>query len=110
MFGYSAPELIGEPVEKLLPAASAGHHAALSERYFKDPHVMERNAVLRLEREDLGVVPTVRSPIRLQNQVPDEGRAPPALGDSTEEVLREIGLSDREIEELLSDGVVAKPG
>jgi crotonobetainyl-CoA:carnitine CoA-transferase CaiB-like acyl-CoA transferase len=77
---------------------------------FKDPHVMERNAVLRLEREDLGVVPTVRSPIRLQNQVPDEGRAPPALGDSTEEVLREIGLSDREIEELLSAGVVAKPG
>jgi len=35
--------------------------------------------------------------------------APPALGDSTESVLREIGLSDEEIKTLLNDGVIAKP-
>lgn len=31
------------------------------------------------------------------------------LGDSTDAVLREIGLSESEIENLLSEGVVAKP-
>lgn len=74
---------------------------------FNDTHVTERDTVLRLERADLGAVPSVRSPIRFQNLVPDEGRAPPALGDSTKTVLREIGLGDQEIEDLLADGVVA---
>ncbi len=75
---------------------------------FNDAHVLERDTVLQLNRADLGAVPSVRSPIRFQNHVPDEGRAPPALGDSTEMVLAEIGLSDQEIEDLLADGVVAR--
>jgi crotonobetainyl-CoA:carnitine CoA-transferase CaiB-like acyl-CoA transferase len=75
---------------------------------FNDVHVLERDTVLQLKRADLGVVPGVRSPIRFQNCVPDEGRAPPVLGDSTEAVLGEIGLSDQEVEDLLADGVVAK--
>jgi crotonobetainyl-CoA:carnitine CoA-transferase CaiB-like acyl-CoA transferase len=76
---------------------------------FNDVHVLGRDTVLQLNRADLGAVPSVRSPIRFQNCVPDEGRAPPALGDSTETVLGEIGLSDQEIEDLIADGVVAKP-
>jgi len=76
---------------------------------FADPHVIDRQTVVQLERADLGAVPTVRSPVRFQNCKVDEGRAPPALGDSTEAILREIGLSESEIENLLSDGVVAKP-
>ncbi|MCP4048450.1 MAG: CoA transferase [Gammaproteobacteria bacterium] len=74
---------------------------------FNDAHVLERDTVLQLNRADLGAVPSVRSPIRFQNLVPDEGRAPPALGDSTETILGEIGLDDQEIKELLSEGVVA---
>ncbi len=74
---------------------------------FNDAHVVERDIVLQLERADLGSVPGVRSPIRLQNHVPDEGRAPPALGESTETILGEIGLDDQEIKELLSEGVIA---
>ncbi len=65
---------------------------------------------MQLERADLGAVPGVRSPIRFQNCVVDEGRAAPALGDSTEAVLREIGLSEADIKTLLDDGVVAKSG
>lgn len=76
---------------------------------FNDPHVLERDTVLHLKRDDLGVVPSVRSPIRFQNNIPDAGRAPPQLGDSTEAVLREIGLSDEDIGSLLSDGIVTKP-
>jgi crotonobetainyl-CoA:carnitine CoA-transferase CaiB-like acyl-CoA transferase len=76
---------------------------------FNDAHVLERDTVLQLKRADLGMVPSVRSPIRFQNCVPDECCAPPQLGDSTEAVLHEIGLSAQEIEALLSDGIVTKP-
>jgi crotonobetainyl-CoA:carnitine CoA-transferase CaiB-like acyl-CoA transferase len=76
---------------------------------FADPHVLDRQTVMQLERADLGTVPSVRSPVRYQNCTLDEVRAPPALGDSTTAVLREIGLSELEIENLLAAGVVAKP-
>ena len=77
---------------------------------FADPHVIERQSVMQLERDDLGEVPAVRSPIRFQNCVVDEGRAAPALGDSTEAVLREIGFSEADIKTLLDDGVAADSG
>jgi len=77
---------------------------------FTDPNVVARSTVMQLERTDLGLVPGVRSPIRFKDHEVDQQRAPPALGDSTEEVLREIGLSDAEIAILLSDGVIANPG
>ncbi|MDX2416116.1 MAG: CoA transferase, partial [Xanthomonadales bacterium] len=75
---------------------------------FADPHVVERQTVMQLERADLGRVPSVRSPIRFRNCVTDEGRAAPVLGDSTGMVLREIGLSEEEIKTLLDDGVAAQ--
>jgi len=74
---------------------------------FSDPQALERQTVMTLQREGLGPVPGVRSPVRLRNHVPDGAGAPPALGDSTRAVLREIGLGDEEIGMLLADGVAA---
>ncbi len=76
---------------------------------FADPQVIDRKTVMQLQRADLGSVPSVRFPIRLRNCTLDEGRAPPALGDSTVAVLSEIGLSQLEVENLLSKGVIATP-
>jgi len=73
---------------------------------FNDPHVIERKTVMQLERADLGNIPSVLSPVRFQNYAREESRAPPALGDSTEAVLGELGLSKLEIEKLLFDGIV----
>jgi len=75
---------------------------------FSDPHVVARSTVMQLEREDLGSVPSVSSPIRFENDSVDQPCAPPALGNSTTLVLSEIGLSDAEIEALVDDGVVAQ--
>ena len=75
---------------------------------FNDPHVVERQTVMQLERADLGNIPSVLSPFKFQNYAREKGRAPPALGDSTEAVLGELGLSKLEIEQLLSDGIVEK--
>ncbi len=74
---------------------------------FADPHVLERQTVVSLERAGLGTVPSVRSPMNLRNHVPDGRRAPPALGDSTGTVLREIGLGEEEIKTLLEAGVAS---
>jgi crotonobetainyl-CoA:carnitine CoA-transferase CaiB-like acyl-CoA transferase len=75
---------------------------------FNDPHVVERQTVTHMQRDDLGVVPSVRSPFRFQNFETQSVKTAPALGDSTEKVLREIGLSELEITTLLKDGVVEK--
>ena len=77
---------------------------------FADPHVVERQTVRQLERAGMQAVPTVRSPIRLHNCRPEDGKAPPALGDSTMAVLHEIGLAEEEIKTLFNEGVAAKPG
>ncbi len=76
---------------------------------FGDPHVRERQNVMTLERDGLGSVPGVRSPVRLKNNVPDEVNAPPELGDSTARVLREIGFSDADIQTLLEGGIAGGP-
>jgi len=75
---------------------------------FSDPHVVARSTVVQLQRDDLGQVPGVRSPLRFQNCSVDAERAPPALGDSTAAVLREIGISDTDMEALVEAGVVGK--
>ena len=77
---------------------------------FADPQVKARGVVLETERDDLGKVPGVRSPIRYKNNQLEIHRAPPALGDSTMSILKELGLADSEIESLLSDSVVEQQG
>jgi crotonobetainyl-CoA:carnitine CoA-transferase CaiB-like acyl-CoA transferase len=69
--------------------------------------VIERQIVIQLDHAHLGPVPGVRSPPRYQNPTLHEGRAQPALGDSAEGVLREIGLGESEIQALFDDGVIA---
>ena len=98
VFWLSALEDNGVPVG---PVNSIGEA-------FNDPHVIERQTVVQLERADLGKIPSVLSPVRFQNYAREESRAPPALGDSTEAVLGELGLSKLEIEKLLFDGIVEK--
>jgi len=63
--------------------------------------------------EALARVPLVagralRSPVRLSETPPDEGRAgAPALGGDTEEVLTEAGLSPDEVAQLVASGAAA---
>lgn len=86
-----------------VPASPVNNIAAA----FDDPHVQARETQVQLQRDDLGGVPGVRSPIRYRGQDSGSDRAPPALGDSTTSVLAEFGYGDDEIEAMMKDGVIA---
>ena len=71
------------------------------EQMFADPQVQHRKLKVQLPRDGIGNVPGVACPIRLSDSPVRYERAPPALGDSTREVLRDrLHMSDEAIQEL----------
>jgi crotonobetainyl-CoA:carnitine CoA-transferase CaiB-like acyl-CoA transferase len=74
---------------------------------FEDPQVRHRALRVEVPRPDGGTVSTIASPLRLQRTPPAYERAPPGLGDATEQVLRDVlGLGDEDIARLRSDRIV----
>ena len=65
---------------------------------FEDAQVQHRRLRVDLQRPDGSMVSTIASPLRLQGTPPVYDRAPPTLGDATEDVLGSLlGLSSEEI-------------
>jgi formyl-CoA transferase len=54
----------------------------------------------------IGGAPLVGSPVRIDGTRTDSDLPPPALGEHTEEVLRELGLGGGQIDQLKSSGVI----
>jgi formyl-CoA transferase len=67
---------------------------------FADPQVAARALRIDLPHPLAGSVPLVANPIKLSATPPTYDRAPPTLGQHTDEVLRECGLDQAEIERL----------
>jgi crotonobetainyl-CoA:carnitine CoA-transferase CaiB-like acyl-CoA transferase len=68
---------------------------------FADPQVRSRQMVVELEHPTLGRMPSLGSPIKMSETPPVVQRRAPLLGEHTDEVLREAGLSDEEIRQVL---------
>jgi len=60
---------------------------------FADPQVIARGMRLDLPHKDAkgGSIPSVRSPMTIDGRRAAADRAPPKVGEHTEEILREIG-------------------
>ena len=73
-----------------------------------DPQVRRRDMVVDLRHPTLGTLKTLGTPVKTQGAPPFHAQPPPALGQHTEAVLRELlGYSAERIEALRSRRVVA---
>jgi crotonobetainyl-CoA:carnitine CoA-transferase CaiB-like acyl-CoA transferase len=67
-----------------------------------------RAATVSVEHPMAGALPLVASPIRAAGPLADPA-PPPLLGQHTAEVMRELGRSEADVQELAARGVVALP-
>lgn len=73
------------------------------------PQVVHNEMLVTLSHQALGQTPVVGSPLRL-SATPTAVTGPaPLAGEHTEVLLREAGYSEREIAELLAQGIVSGP-
>ena len=74
---------------------------------FADPQVQARGLAVELPHALAGLVPQVGSPIRLSETPVEYRRAPPLLGEHTQEVLaRVLGVTAVDLELLRQSGVL----
>jgi crotonobetainyl-CoA:carnitine CoA-transferase CaiB-like acyl-CoA transferase len=74
---------------------------------FTDPQVQHRGLRVDVPHPSGGSVSMVASPIRLSATPPAYDRAPPLLGQHSEEILRErLGMTPEQVDELRRAGVV----
>ncbi len=80
---------------------------------FDDPQVLARRLAVHqtvapdvIAQTGVSSIASVASPLRLQDTPPVLHRAPPALGEHTQEVLAELGLDAEAIRRLHTSGVV----
>jgi crotonobetainyl-CoA:carnitine CoA-transferase CaiB-like acyl-CoA transferase len=73
---------------------------------FDQEQIKHRGMRMDLPHPRSGTVPSVANPIKFQNMPTHYDRAPPLLGQHSDEILREAGYADAEIEKLRSGGIV----
>ena len=76
------------------------------EQVYADPQVQDREMMVETEHPVAGRVKSIGIPIKLSETPGRFQRPAPALGQHTDEVLRDLGCSDDEIDKLRSDGAV----
>lgn len=76
------------------------------EAVFSDPQVLHRGMVVDVDHPTVGRLRQVCPPFRFRSHHFNLQRPPPLKGEHTEEILRQAGYSDPEIEELEKAGVV----
>jgi crotonobetainyl-CoA:carnitine CoA-transferase CaiB-like acyl-CoA transferase len=73
---------------------------------FKDPQVVDREMLIKVDHPAAGPISLVASPMRFAEATLSVRRAPPLLGQHSEEILRELALED----DGQCDSVPAKDG
>ena len=74
------------------------------------PQMRERGMVVEFEQPGIGKVEQLGNPVKLSRTPAGPPRAAPAIGEHTEEVLAEAGMSEAEIAALIESGAAAGRG
>lgn len=72
-----------------------------------DPQVLASGLVQTTTSDAFGTVKAVTRAVRFDGAVDAVGAPPPALGEHTRDILRELEMGDADIERLLASGAVA---
>jgi crotonobetainyl-CoA:carnitine CoA-transferase CaiB-like acyl-CoA transferase len=91
-------------VEKGFPCSAVGTY----EQFFAHPQVkaMDMNPIV--EHPTIGPMRLAGVPIHFEKTPGCIQRAPPLLGEHTDEILREIGYGDQRLEELKQQGIILR--
>jgi crotonobetainyl-CoA:carnitine CoA-transferase CaiB-like acyl-CoA transferase len=113
------PELIALVNERLMQKTSAHWIALLESRavpcgpiyrlneIFEDPHVVARGVKRETTRGTAAPLPVVGNPIKMPGVDTTSAKAPPVLGEDTEDVLGSVlGMDEAAIARLRKSGVV----
>lgn len=73
---------------------------------FTDPQVVHRNMLTRVPHPLAGQVPQIASPMRFREAKIPVRRAPPLLGQHTDEILAQLGWSEAGVKDLAARGVI----
>jgi crotonobetainyl-CoA:carnitine CoA-transferase CaiB-like acyl-CoA transferase len=76
------------------------------EQTFKDPQILQDEMVVKLKHPLAGEIKVLRTPINLSSTPLKIKAPPPLLGEHTEEILLEHGLSMNEIQQLKKEGII----
>ena len=75
------------------------------DQLFNDPQIRHREMVVHAHDDELGDVPHIRTPIRMESPVAVRQVAP-RLGEHNARVFGELGVDDRELDALVQAGVI----
>ncbi|MEM1391224.1 MAG: CoA transferase, partial [Pseudomonadota bacterium] len=100
--GFTQTELMSKLETTGLPFAPIQRPEDLS----KDPHLVESGSLLDMTIPDGGEISLPAIPIAIDGVRPGLSINPPEIGEHSADVLRALGLSDREIEILIEKGLV----
>ncbi|HWK66905.1 MAG TPA: CoA transferase [Rhizobiaceae bacterium] len=85
-------------------------HARLHtiETLLDDPHLAEVGFFKRAEHASEGVVVSMEVPSKWSRSAPNPIRSAPRLGQHSREVMREIGIDEQTMDELIADAIVVE--
>ncbi len=76
------------------------------DQVFEDPQAIYRGLRWQAGHPVAGDLSMVKCPIEMSQTPVQQQSAPPLLGQHTNDVLRQVGLNDEEIEKLRAEGVI----
>lgn len=76
------------------------------DKIFADPQVVHREMMQELHHPKAGPIKVTGIPIKLSDTPGKVETAPPVLGQHTQEVLKELGYSDGDVEKLKQENVI----
>jgi len=80
------------------------------EQVFSMPTVKEREMLVKMKHPTIGELPLVGSPLKMSDTPVEYRLPPPLMGEHTEEVLRELGYSRAQVDQLGTGNIVKQAG